>query len=70
MRADLTKKVRNLQRKTGIPLLFITHNLEEAMLLADRILILDRGKTQQFGTPEEILNQFKNLHMSGLVTLL
>lgn len=70
MRADLIKKIRNLQRKTGIPLLFITHNLEEAMLLADRILILDRGKTQQFGTPEEILNQFKNLHMSGLVTLL
>lgn len=70
MRADLTKKIRNLQKKTGIPLLFITHNLEEALLLADRILVLDKGKVQQFGTPEEIFNQFKNLHMSDLITLL
>jgi molybdate transport system ATP-binding protein len=70
MRADLTKKIRNLQKKTGIPLLFITHNLEEALLLADEILVLDKGKVQRFGTPEEIFHYLKNIHMEGLIGIL
>ena len=47
--------------------MFITHNLEEAFLLADKILILHAGKAQQFGTPEEIFYHPKNLHVAGLV---
>ena len=44
IRTELAEKIKNLQNKIGIPLLFITHNLEEAFLLADRILILHGGK--------------------------
>ncbi|MCO5384151.1 MAG: hypothetical protein NHB15_20490 [Methanosarcina barkeri] len=56
-----------MQNKIAIPLLFITHNLEEAFLLADKILILHGGKAQQFGTPEEIFYHPKNLHVAELV---
>jgi molybdate transport system ATP-binding protein len=67
IRTELAEKIKNLQTKIGIPLLFITHNLEEAFLLADKILILHAGKAQQFGTPEEIFYHPKNVHVAGLV---
>jgi molybdate transport system ATP-binding protein len=67
IRTELAEKIKNLQNKIGIPLLFITHNLEEAFLLADRILILHGGKAQQFGTPEEILFHPQNRHVAKLV---
>ncbi|AAM04654.1 ABC transporter ATP-binding protein [Methanosarcina acetivorans] len=67
IRTELADKIKNLQKKIEIPLLFITHNLEEAFLLADRILILHGGKIQQFGTPEEIFYQPANLQVSELI---
>ncbi|AKB77483.1 Putrescine transport ATP-binding protein PotA [Methanosarcina horonobensis HB-1 = JCM 15518] len=67
IRTELADKIKNLQNKIGIPLLFITHNLEEAFLLADRILILYEGKVQQFGTPEEIFYHPENLHVAELI---
>jgi molybdate transport system ATP-binding protein len=67
IRTELAEKIKNLQSKIGIPLLFITHNLEEAFLLADRILILHGGKAQQFGTPEEIFYHPENLRVAELI---
>ncbi len=69
IRTELAGKMKKLQNKIKIPLLFITHNLEEAFLLADRILFLHGGKIQQFGVPEEILYHPKNLHVAELVGL-
>jgi len=67
IRTELAEKIKKLQNKIGIPVLFITHNLEEAFLLADRILVLHGGKAQQFGTPKEIFYHPKNLHVAELV---
>lgn len=67
IRTELAEKIKNFQNKIGIPLLFITHNLEEAFLLADKILVLHGGKAQQFGTPEEILFHPKNRNVAKLV---
>ena len=47
--------------------MFITHNLEEAFQLADKILVLHGGKAQQFGTPEEIFYHPKNRHVAEIV---
>lgn len=69
IRTKLAEKIKNLQNKIGIPLLFITHNLEEALLMADRILILYEGKAQQFGTPEEIFYHPENRHVAELIGL-
>ncbi|MDI9395132.1 MAG: ABC transporter ATP-binding protein [Euryarchaeota archaeon] len=69
IRIDLTEKIKKLQNKIGIPLLFITHNLEEAFLLADKLLVLHGGKSQQFGTPEEIFYHPKNRHVAELIGL-
>jgi len=67
IRTKLAEKIKNLQTKIGIPVLFITHNLEEAFQLADKILVLYGGKAQQFGTPEEIFYYPNNLHVAELV---
>ncbi len=69
IRTKLAERIKNLQNKIGIPLLFITHNFEEAFLLADRILILYEGNAQQFGTPEEILYHPENRHVADLTGL-
>jgi molybdate transport system ATP-binding protein len=70
IRTELAEKIKNLQKKIGIPLLFITHNLEEAFLLADRILVLHEGKALQFGTLEEIFRSPENLHVAKLVGII
>ncbi|AKB44951.1 ABC transporter ATP-binding protein [Methanosarcina vacuolata] len=67
IRTELAEKIKDLQAKIGIPVLFITHNLEEAFHLADKILILYEGKAQQFGAPEEIFYHPENLHVAELV---
>jgi len=69
VRIEFAEIIKNLQKEIGIPLLFITHSLDEAFLLADRILILYRGEVQQFGTPEEIFYSPRNLHVAELVGL-
>ena len=67
IRTELIEKIKSLQNELEIPLLFVTHNLEEAFLLADRILVLDRGKVQQFGTPDEIFSHPTNQCVAELV---
>lgn len=69
IRTKLAKKIKTLQNKIRIPLLFITHNLEEAFLLASKILVLHGGKAQQFGIPEEVFYNPKNRHVAELFGL-
>jgi ABC-type Fe3+/spermidine/putrescine transport system ATPase subunit len=55
---NLRKKVRTelkaLQRRVGITFLMVTHDQEEALTLADRITVMNKGRIEQTGTPEEI----------------
>jgi ABC-type Fe3+/spermidine/putrescine transport system ATPase subunit len=55
-RTGLRREIRALLRKLRIPALFITHDQEEAMEMGDHIAILNRGRLEQIGEPEEIYN--------------
>jgi ABC-type Fe3+/spermidine/putrescine transport system ATPase subunit len=55
-RVSLRREIRTLLRKLRIPALFITHDQEEAMELADQIAILNQGRIEQIGTPDEVYN--------------
>mgnify|MGYP000318433170 CR=1 FL=1 len=54
LRIQLQKELKRLQEQTGVPTVFVTHDQEEAMVLADRIAVMDEGKLQQVDTPETL----------------
>jgi sulfate transport system ATP-binding protein len=54
VRRDLRRWLREIHEELGITTLFVTHDQEEALDLADRVVILDQGKIVQEGTPEEV----------------
>ncbi|HKO88395.1 MAG TPA: ABC transporter ATP-binding protein [Burkholderiales bacterium] len=53
-RDRLYEELAELRRRLNIPVIFVTHSLTEAQLLADRMVVLHRGRTLQSGTPEEV----------------
>jgi ABC-type Fe3+/spermidine/putrescine transport system ATPase subunit len=55
-RTGLRREIRALLRKLSIPALFITHDQEEAMEMGDQIAILNRGRLEQLGAPDEVYN--------------
>ncbi len=56
LRKTLEKELKDLHRETGKTFVYITHSLEEAMVMSDRIAIMRRGKIEQIGSPDEIYN--------------
>ncbi|HEU0184204.1 MAG TPA: ABC transporter ATP-binding protein [Blastocatellia bacterium] len=55
-RTGLRREIRVLLRKLRIPALFITHDQEEALEMGDQIAILNRGRLEQLGAPDEVYN--------------
>ena len=53
-RVRLRSEIRQLQTKLGITTLMVTHDQEEALSMADRIVVMKSGRIQQIGTPQEI----------------
>lgn len=54
-RDSLQKLVKRLQRELGKTIVFVSHDMDEALALADKIVIMDKGEVIQFDTPENIL---------------
>jgi spermidine/putrescine transport system ATP-binding protein len=57
LRKALEKELKDLHRRTGKTFVYITHSLEEAMVMSDRIAIMHAGRFAQIGTPDEIYNR-------------
>jgi ABC-type Fe3+/spermidine/putrescine transport system ATPase subunit len=57
IREDVRHEIKALQRRLGITAIHVTHDREEAMVMADRIVILDAGTIAQQGPPEEVYNR-------------
>ena len=57
VREHLCTELRQLQRRLGITTLMVTHNQDEAMLMADRIAVMNNGKVEQYATPQEIYDR-------------
>ena len=54
VRADLRLELRDVQRQLGIPTLMVTHDQEEAMSMADRIVCMNQGRIEQVGSPQDL----------------
>lgn len=54
LRQYMRNEIRNLQRRLGITSIYVTHDQEEAMAISDQVVIMNEGKIQQIGSPQEI----------------
>jgi spermidine/putrescine transport system ATP-binding protein len=54
LRKQMRAELKAMQRKTGITFLFVTHDQEEALSLSDKLAVMNQGRIEQFGTPEEV----------------
>lgn len=54
VRKDLRRWLRELHRKMGLTSIFVTHDQEEALELADRVVVMNQGRIEQVGTPEQV----------------
>ena len=54
LRKEMRQELKNLQRRTGIAFLFVTHDQEEALSLSDRLAIMTGGSLEQIGTAQEV----------------
>jgi ABC-type sugar transport system ATPase subunit len=59
-RRELRRELKGLQRALGVPTIYVTHDQAEALALGDRIAVLDRGRLQQVGTPDEVYHRPAN----------
>ncbi len=57
VRSELRQEIRSLQRALGIPTVMVTHDQEEALTLADRIVCMQQGRIAQVGTPQALYCQ-------------
>ncbi len=56
LRQHMRSELRDIQKKTGVTFIYITHDQGEAMTMSDRVAVMSAGKIEQTGTPEEIYN--------------
>jgi molybdate transport system ATP-binding protein len=67
VRLKLRKELQTIQKKLGIPVIFITHDPVEAFTMADRMVVFDNGKVQQMGSPEDVFYHPKTRYVAELV---
>jgi putative spermidine/putrescine transport system ATP-binding protein len=67
IRQHLRTEIRLLQRTLGITTVYVTHDQEEALSLSDRIVVMDKGRIEQVGTPAQVYHQPANAHVAGFV---
>ena len=59
LRKEMQIELKNMQKRVGITFIYVTHDQEEALTMSDTIVVMDKGKIQQIGTPIDIYNEPK-----------
>ncbi|MGB6119140.1 MAG: ABC transporter ATP-binding protein [Mesorhizobium sp.] len=67
LRASMIETFRDVGRRTGATIVYVTHDQAEALALADNIAVMDRGRVQQFGPPSQVYASPANSIVAGFV---
>jgi multiple sugar transport system ATP-binding protein len=67
LRLTMRAQLKHIQRELETTTIYVTHDQIEAMTLADRIAIMNKGKIQQLGTPDEVYNNPANIFVAGFI---
>lgn len=67
LRKDMQRELKNIQQEFGITFIYVTHDQEEALSMSDTVVVMDKGKIQQIGTPEDIYNEPVNAFVADFI---
>jgi multiple sugar transport system ATP-binding protein len=67
LRAELRRELKLLHQKLGSTMIYVTHDQVEAMTLASRIVVMDKGQVQQIGTPLDVYERPANRFVAGFL---
>ena len=67
LRKDMQNELKRIQQTTGITFIYVTHDQEEALSMSDTIVVMDKGRIQQIGKPEDIYNEPKNAFVADFI---
>ena len=67
LRKDMQVELKNIQTKTGITFIYVTHDQEEALSMSDTVVVMADGKIQQIGTPIDIYNEPVNAFVADFI---
>lgn len=67
LRKDMQNELKNIQHKTGITFIFVTHDQEEALSMSDTVVVMANGRIQQIGTPTDIYNEPVNAFVADFI---
>lgn len=67
LRKDMQRELKTIQKELGITFIYVTHDQEEALSMSDTVVVMDKGKIQQIGTPEDIYNEPVNAFVADFI---
>lgn len=67
LRKEMQMELKKMQKKLGITFIFVTHDQEEALTMSDKIIVMNKGRIQQMGTPQDIYNEPENSFVARFI---
>ncbi len=67
LRKDMQNELKRIQQEMGITFIYVTHDQEEALAMSDTVVVMDGGRIQQIGTPEDIYNEPQNAFVADFI---
>ncbi|THD64469.1 ABC transporter ATP-binding protein [Phenylobacterium sp.] len=67
LRLDVRREIHALQRQLGITTIMVTHDQDEALSLADRVVVMSQGRVQQIGAPQAVYRDPANIFVAGFI---
>ena len=67
LRKDMQNELKRIQQALGITFVYVTHDQEEALSMSDTVIVMDKGRIQQIGKPEDIYNEPENAFVADFI---
>ena len=67
LRREMQIELKNMQRQVGITFIYVTHDQEEALTMSDTVVVMNDGRIQQIGAPEDIYNEPNNRFVAHFI---
>ncbi|MDR3552210.1 MAG: ABC transporter ATP-binding protein [Clostridia bacterium] len=67
LRKEMQGELKNIQKRSGITFIYVTHDQEEALTMSDTVVVMNAGEILQVGTPEDIYNEPRNAFVADFI---